>query len=312
MNSPKSLNYETRPAKFTERKMLLASLQRICNQYANSYQYIGMGGLSFTDFKLFHKELHIDEMYSIEGGSFSYEKLTYNSPYDFINIIKDQTTSALGKIDLTKKTIAWLDYDGTLKDYMFEDLSLLISKLPIGSVYLMSCNRELKNDETGDVYDLNDFIEKFGDLSPFGLKQSGLTGSEDYLTIRTMMNDFIEKLIKDRNRTGDNIAFQQLFNFTYQESRGARMFTFGGVITSKDEDFESLGLSDLPFISNTEIAYKLNIPNITNKEIDLINKESGTDVKKVALIAKNIVGSSDIDKYKAVYKYLPTFFDVRL
>ena len=69
MNSPKYLNYETRPAKFTERKMLLSSFLRICNLYGGNYQYIGLGGVSFTDFKLFHKELHIDEMYSLEGGN---------------------------------------------------------------------------------------------------------------------------------------------------------------------------------------------------------------------------------------------------
>ena len=54
MNSSKRLNYETRPAKFTERKMLLSSFLRICNLYGGNYQYIGLGGVSFTDFKLFH------------------------------------------------------------------------------------------------------------------------------------------------------------------------------------------------------------------------------------------------------------------
>ena len=69
MNSPKFLNYETRPHKFTERKMLLSSLSKICNYYSDEYQYIGLGGISFTDFKLFHKELHINEMHSIEAGN---------------------------------------------------------------------------------------------------------------------------------------------------------------------------------------------------------------------------------------------------
>ena len=48
--------------------MLLTVLQNICQFYNEDYQYIGFGGVSFTDFKLFHKELNIGEMFSIEGG----------------------------------------------------------------------------------------------------------------------------------------------------------------------------------------------------------------------------------------------------
>ena len=57
MKSATVLNYETRPCKFVERRMLLASIARIMGVLKLRYQYIGFGGLSFTDFKLFHKEL---------------------------------------------------------------------------------------------------------------------------------------------------------------------------------------------------------------------------------------------------------------
>lgn len=109
MNSPKHLNYETRPAKFAERKMLLSTFLRICNHFKHDYQYIGLGGLSFTDFKLFHKELHIENMYSIEGGRFEEERVKFNLPYSFIEIFHEFTSDALTKIDLTKKSLVWLD-----------------------------------------------------------------------------------------------------------------------------------------------------------------------------------------------------------
>ena len=67
MKSPTVLNYEIRPCKFAERRMLLASFARIIGVFKQQYQYVGFGGLSFTDFKLFHRELHINTMYSIEG-----------------------------------------------------------------------------------------------------------------------------------------------------------------------------------------------------------------------------------------------------
>ena len=183
MNSSKRLNYETRPAKFTERKMLLSSFLRICNLYGGNYQYIGLGGVSFTDFKLFHKELHINEMYSLEGGDFSKEKLQINLPFSFIKIIKERSTIALNKLDLDKKTLVWLDYDDTLKLYMFEDLEILLRKMPVDSVYLMSCNKELKSDETGEEYTVEEFREIYGDLAPFELKAKDFSASEDYKTI---------------------------------------------------------------------------------------------------------------------------------
>lgn len=312
MNSPKRLNYETRPAKFTERKMLLSSILRVCNQYKDRYQYIGLGGLAFTDFKLFHKELHINEMYSFEGGSFSMDKLNVNCPYSFINIIKESSTEALPKIDLTKKSLVWLDYDDSLENFMFEDLAILMNKLPVGSIYLMSCNRQLKSDDSGEIYTVEEFREKFGGLTPFNVTEKDLSGGEDFNTIRKMLAQLINKTIKDRSRNGENIKFQQLYNILYQENRGARMFTFGGVITESDKTFEELNQSDFDFIKNDDSVYKIDIPNLTSKEIDLINKNISNDDGLKDIIDKRIATEIEISKHKDIYKYLPNFYDVRL
>ncbi len=312
MNSPKKLNYETRPAKFTERKMLLSSFLRVCNLFKANYQYIGFGGLTFTDFKLFHKELHINDMYSLEGGNFSIDKLNVNSPYSFIQIIKETSTEALTKIDLSKKSLIWLDYDDALDNYMFEDLTILLNKLPVGSIYLMSCNRQLRSDESGDVYTMEEFRGKFESLVPFGIEEKDLSGTEDFKTIRKMLTSLIEKIIKGRNRNEENIRFHQLYNILYQENRGARMFTFGGVITESEKTFENLNLNDFDFIKNDDSIYKIDIPNLTSKEIDLINKNISDDDMLKDIIDKRIATEREIEKHKNIYKYLPNFYDVRL
>ena len=309
MNSSKRLNYETRPAKFTERKMLLSSFLRICNLYGGNYQYIGLGGVSFTDFKLFHKELHINEMYSLEGGDFSKEKLQINLPFSFIKIIKERSTIALNKLDLDKKTLVWLDYDDTLKLYMFEDLEILLRKMPVGSVYLMSCNKELKSDETGEEYTVEEFREIYGDLAPFELKAKDFSASEDYKTIRTMFSTFINKIMKERD---EEIKFQQLYNFLYQENRGAKMYTFGGVITEKEKTIQELNLIDFDFIKETDEPYRIEIPNLTSKEIDLINKNISNEDKLDEIVEKRIVTKTEISKHKKTYKYLPNFYDIRI
>jgi hypothetical protein len=311
MNSPKLLNYETRPFKFTERKMLLGTLLRLCHKYQGAYQYIGFGGLTFTDFKLFHKELHINEMYDIEGG-LPLKKVLFNSPYSFIKVIPEMSTSALTQVDLSKKTIVWLDYDGAIDNYMFEDLSILMSKIPSGSIYIFTCNRELKDDETRDIYTVEKFREKFGQLAAFDLSPTDLSGSKDYLTIKTMLTNVINKTIGDRNDNGESLGFQQLYNILYQENRGAKMFTFGGVITEKADKIEHLNLDGFDFIRTDDTHYKIDIPNLTLKEIDLINGHMSNAGDLAKLKAMEIVTESEVNKYKANYKYLPAFFDVRL
>lgn len=311
MNSPKSLNYETRPLKFTERKMLLGTFLRLCNHYGGNYQYVGFGGLTFTDFKLFHKELHINEMYDIEGG-LGLEKVSFNSPYSFIKIIPEFSTVALTKIDLSKKSLIWLDYDGTLDHYMFQDLTILMNKLPVGSLYIFTCNRELKNKETGNLYEVEEFKEMFGEMAPFDLSDKDFSGSNDYLTIRKMTTNLINKIVTDRNRNGENIRFHQLYNILYQENRGAKMFTFGGIITKKETTIENLNLSNFDFVSHDDVVYKIDIPNLTLKETDLVNRHLASTDETKQLISMKIVTESEIKKYKATYKYLPTFFDVRI
>jgi hypothetical protein len=310
MNSPKNLNYETRPIKFTERKMLLASLLKICNYFTGDYQYIGFGGIAFTDFKLFHKELNIDSLISIEGGSFTKEKVEFNAPYSFIDVIKDLSTSALKSIDLNGKNLVWLDYDGTLDNYMFQDIQLLFSKLPAGSIYLITCNRELKNKKESREYTVSEFEEKFGNLSPFDLQPKDFAGVNNHKTIRKMILNVIESTLKSRNLSGSqDLVFSQLFNLKYQENRGAKMYTFGGVIVDDGFDIENLDIFNFDFITKNEKAYDLKIPNLTIKEIELINNNFNDEN---SLLYKNIISPNDLKIYKKTYRYLPRFFDVRL
>lgn len=311
MNSPKFLNYETRPLKFTERKMLLSCLTRIVNFYNNQYQYIGLGGVSFTDFKLFHKELHISEMYSIEAGSkISEEKLKFNSPYAFIKIIKDISTNALNNIPLDKKTLVWLDYDGNLEDYMFNDVTALFSKLPEGSIYIMTCNRELKSKETGIEYTADEFQTVFGHLIPFQLKNKDFSNTNNYLTIRKMLKSQIDNTLKQRAQSDVSLKFEQLFNITYQENRGAQMYTYGGLITKNEFNINDIFLEDFEFLSSDEETYKLDIPNFTRKEIDLV--DTNLIENEAHLLSLGIVLESELKKYKKTYKYIPNFFDVRV
>lgn len=313
MNSTKILNYETRPVKFTERKMLLSSLAKLLNHFGNGYQYIGFGGITFADFKLFHKGLHLEEMYSIEAGDISINKLDFNKPFGFIKIIPKLSTVALtnGEIDLNKKSLVWLDYDDSLEDFFFDDITVLFSKLPPGSIYIVTCNRQLDNKKHGVPYSVDDFKEKFGSNTPFDLQPNELNRKNSYKGIKKALHHHINNTLKQRSDAeGILYGFNQLYNILYNENRGAEMYTFGGVLTSSSQSLNSLDLSQFDFLRTDDSIFDLLLPNFTRKEIDLVNTYLNGNEEE--LLAMEVVQQEELEMYKSIYKFMPHFLDVRM
>lgn len=309
MKSPTALNYEIRPCKFVERRMLLSAFIRILPLFNSNYQYIGFGGLSFTDFKLFHRELHINTMYSIEGG-YNESKLEFNKPYSCIKILCGKSLAMLSTIELTQPSIIWLDYDDCLSLDIFNDLEHILMRIPHGSIYLMSCNRQLRKDKT--PYSIEELTEIYNNLVPIGLDKDCCSSTKAAETIRRMLEGDCNNVISDRNKTeATKLKFKTLFNLIYEEYRGARMYTFGGIVLNDSFDEKSLKLSDLDFIGTSE-PYEIDIPNLTYREATALNQILYFDEKENYFINNSIIDKDEIVRYKKYYKYLPNFYDVRL
>ncbi len=311
MNSPSVLNYEIRPCKYAERKMLLVSLARIISGFKQLYQYVGFGGLSFTDFKLFHKELYINSMFSIEGGDFSQARLNMNNPYSCIKIMQGMSTDMLQGIDLTRPSIIWLDYDDVLSMCVFKDINIIFNSILPGSLYLMSCNRQLRNEEKKQPLKPNELRDLFGDIVPFEAEENCCADSNVSETIRAMIMNSCNKIIESRNKLGENIKFLPLYNIKYEENRGARMYTFGGILLPTDFDESSLNIDDLEFVK-TDKPYEIIIPNLTYRETMYINQILGDNAKEAEAIKNGIINEEDLILFKKTYKFMPNFYDVRL
>lgn len=307
MNSPNALNYEIRPCKFAERRLLLSSLYQIVISLKKEYQYIGFGGVAFTDFKLFHKELNIDTMYSIEGGSIPLKRLEFNKPYSCINILYGLSTQELLSLDLTKPSIVWLDYDGVLSMSVFEDIKILFDSLPHGSVYIVSCNRQLRDEEDNTLTN-SGLEERFKGLVPYDIEENCCADSKAPSTIKKMLSSYCHKVIEERNRLyKTNLKFVPLYNIKYQENRGARMYTFGGVILENDYDEQSLCR-----FPDAEDPLDIVIPNFTRKEALYIDQILNDNEKEQEVVAEGIATENDMYNYKKFYKFMPNFYDVRL
>lgn len=316
MKSANKINYEIRPCKFAERRMLVSSLARIIGATKKRYQYIGFGALSFVDFKLFHRELHIDKMYSIEGYEYSTQKLELNKPFSCIEILRGMSTTELNKIDLSIPSIVWLDYDGTLEKSMFEDFDIVLSKVPIGSVFIVSCNRELKKYDAGSDknyhFTKREFTEEFGNLVPFGLDDDCCAEPKTSATLKLMFTNYCKRVLSDRMKeSGEKLSFDVLYNVKYQENRGAKMYTFGGILLDESISREDLNIADYEFIA-TEAPFVIDAPILTDREINYLNQILGLEDKEKQAIKDEIVSEKELSDYKQLYKYLPSFHDIRL
>ena len=273
MKSPKLVNYEIRPCKFVERRILLSSLFQIITHLKQEYQYIGFGGLAFTDFKLFHKELNISNMYSIEGA-FTPEKLEFNKPFSCIKILHGLSKDKLKEIDLSKPSIVWMDYDGVLTMDVFNDIFTLFTSLPHGSVYIMSCNRQLQNNDADlpEPYSKEELEKIFIRLVPFDIEENCCSDVNAPNTIRRMIFSFCHKTLKERNKSDSTkLKFSPLYNIIYQERGGARMFTCGGIILDDNFSEDLLHIKEFDYL-NQETPFEINIPNVTHREALFLNQ----------------------------------------
>ena len=310
MNTPLLFNYELRPSKFVERRMFIMSLSRVIAHFGGDYQYVGFGGLSFTDFKLFHKELNIDKMVSIEAGDdIMLERLEFNKPYSCILIQKGLSTEQLTQVDFSKKSIVWLDYDESLQEYYFDDISYVLSKMVVGSVIAISCNTKLlkKKDQP---YTNEEFLDIFGIHIPADIGENCCLGANSATTLMRMFRQSCESTINERNLAQDDkLRFRSLFFFTYRD--GTPMMTYGGIVLPEQFDNSELNFDGLNFIG--EDKYDIDVPLLTMKEAIKLNQVlNDSDREESEIIALKILDREGIDKYKALYKYMPNYFDVRL
>ena len=310
MNTPLILNYELRPCKFIERRMFIMSLSRVIARFGGDYQYVGFGGLSFTDFKLFHKELDINRMISIEAGEdIKNERLEFNKPFSCISIMRGMSTDQLTQVDFSKKTIVWLDYDESLQEYYFDDLSYVLGKIVEGSVVVISCNTKLHKKKEQPFTD-DEFRKAFGLHIPADIEANCCHGKNSATTLMRMFRQSCESTINERNQAlTDKMRFRPLYFFTYND--GTPMMTYGGIVLPELFDDNELNFDGLNFIG--EDKFEIDVPVLTLREAIKLNQVLNDEVKEEAdIISLNILDRVGIDKYKKLYKYMPNYFDVRL
>lgn len=325
------INYSLRPAKTVERKMLSDIFRRLSVfDKIENYGYIGFGSTYFSDFSLFHKDLSINNMISIEKDKENAERFEFNKPYSCIELKFDSSTSILPNIDWINKKIVWLDYDDPFNSDMLLDLNTFISEACAGSMIVMSFNANVdtlpselmvnpanKNQELIE-YRMKKLEERFDALKiPININGTQLNLKGIPKVYYQIFIDELKSAIKQRNyRTPkeNQLEFIPLINFVYSD--GAQMQTVGGIIidSSQKDQFDKARFYDLPFVKVDETSFQIEVPNLTYKEIRHLDSiihnecdlESG-ELKRNGALKEAGIPPSDVKKYVRIYRYFPTF-----
>ena len=146
MPSYEKINYLLRPNKSVERKMVCEMLSSISTiEDMTSYQYIGFGSTYFADFSLFHRNLGISRMISIEKEERAQDRCEFNKPFACIELTIGNSSNILPNLNInTRNSIIWLDYDGIISEVVFSDINTIFGMMKPDSFFMLSINAELK------------------------------------------------------------------------------------------------------------------------------------------------------------------------
>lgn len=311
--SDQKINYQYRPAKSIERKMLCDLIREIQLIRADGeMRYIGLGAKYFTDFLLLHNEFGITDMISIEAQRERQLRYDFNKPLKCIQMWYGSTNEILPQISGfdQKMNLIWLDFDDAFGKSMLYDLETICRSIRTGSMFFISCNYSYRGGNQSEK--MESFKESVGDFFDEKIMKSEYTNKRMPYVIKKVVDNQIRKIIDLRNRTEKNMAveYMQLLFLTYQD--GAPMMTIGGILVDeelKKRIIESKIIDKYSFISDGENAFSIDIPNLTNKEIQLILKNLPVSIEEFQIHEQEFFGIEydEICKFEKIYRYYPYY-----
>ena len=315
MSSHRKFNYSLRPAKNIERKMICEALQRLSHfAQLNTYRYVGFGSRYFSDFALFHKSLGIRDMISIEKEANNKQWFDFNKPYQCIEMRYGNSSEILPELSWNMLTILWLDYDGSLEESVFADMEIFCSKAVSGSIILITVNADSGNNQNfnNNTDALENFRSQIGEnRTPTNLTSKDITKANKPNTCRKIINNEILAQLSTANRIKpdeDRLNYHQLFNFVYSD--GAQMLTTGGIVLkASDEDtLKKCFFSDFDFIKPDESNYRIEVPNLTFREIHYLNQQLPLGNNPI----ETFIPQKEIEQYSKIYRYFPAFTEAEV
>lgn len=306
--SYESINYALRPAKVIERKMLCEAFARLAAfDKLVSYRYLGFGSTYFSDFSLVHRLLGITKNTSMERDLHNRSRFEFNRPYSCIELQFGESNDILPRLSWDVKTIAWLDYDRKMGQEVLSDIAFFCAKALPGSVLVVTVNAH--PDKFGRrVSSLEGRFE--GHKIPPNISEANLGDWGTAATLRRIITNQIEETLAQRNggvSPSAHLQYRQIFNFHYAD--GAKMLTVGGLLYEKSQAdiIEKCSFDTLDFVRGDNVAFCIDVPCLTSKEIRYLNCQLPT--ADASHLRAESVPPNDLQAYARIYRYFPRFVD---
>ena len=304
------VQYDLRPAKQVERRMLVDALHMLAMAGfpVRDYQYTGFGSIYFVDFVLFHKLLGIRRMVSVEHSTKVKKRVDFNKPYAFVDVVMGSAADVIPRLSADVKHLLWLDYDSVLSAGQISDVRLAGTYLSPGSLLLVTVDVEPPGSaDDGPKQWKEHFHNEAGELALSFDRLSDFAESN-------LININVRVLARaiEAGLSGRDVSFFPLFNFLYAD--GHRMLTIGGMIVTDAELRRIKGsqLMDTHFIRRDlrKAPYSIRIPRVTRKERLYLDSmmpcAEGWKPEPFEMLAK------DVAAYREIYPFFPAYAELLL
>ena len=306
--SYREIDYRIRPGKHSERNMMVEAFRRLRFGTVESYQYVGLGSVYFSDFLLMHRALGISRLVSIERAEHDRQRFEANKPFECVEMMWGDTSAELPKVDFDMRSIVWLDYDGRLGRSILGDIREVAGRAVGGTVLAVTvqCRFDRISGEDGADRSVEKLVGELGsERVPHDISVGDIRGSGTGRLFRNVIQQEIAEAIAERNagrHSAQEMRFKQILNFRYED--GVKMMTVAFVFydAGQEQILALCGFEDLAFFRDGEESFDIEIPKLTPREIKFLEAQMPRDADDLDLQA---IPSRDASQYARIYRYFP-------
>ena len=303
------VQYELRPSKQVERRMIIDALHKLAfvGFDIEEYKYVGLGSIYFVDFILFHKFLGIEKMISAEFSNSIKNRVNFNKPYDFIEIMYNPIGDIIPTLDRDIQYLMWLDYDFKLDADIISDVKSAATFLSKGSILIVTVDVEPPENIDAGPEEWKEYFEEIaGDYL-------GITQIKDFAKAKLSSHNIqiLYKTILD-GLSGRDLDFYPIFNFSYAD--GHEMITIGGILGSETESrrIQASKINETAYSRRNlnETPYRIDIPKVTRKE--RLYLDSHMPCSDDWIPESFEFEQESILAYREIYRFFPAFAELLL
>jgi hypothetical protein len=302
------INYAVRPAKATQRHMLVEAFGRLA-RFAplSQYQYIGFGSTFFVDFRLLHQRFGIDKLFSVEREADLKSRFELNRPYQSVTMLYGESGAMLRRPEIdwaAAPAIVWLDYDEHLDLPKLGDCERVLRRAIHGSVLLVSFSAN-----AGPIRGRDErFRARLGPWLPS--VDDDLT-LDDGRVAELGLDVLAAHAETELDTAGGSKLFKQLFRYRYDD--GHPMATWGGLILDADRADDAIGCSfeQLPYVVRAGgPTHTIELPNLTPVERALVERYLPSHLGRAKeALRRHGIPEEEANRLAAVYRYAPRFVE---